>query len=249
MSARRTLAAVALALLVAAAGVQLLDPAFDERRPPEVDFSEPPAQVAADSATRLEYVDYAYRIDLARDRDGPWEQLRVVCIEHSDREYRKVGPLGRRGVALYGTDSAAFVRPGADGEWRFVSRPEVMYPVRMLSQPFLLDRIEYSSTDVVVDNASMLVVQIDSNPMKFVKSYSGNATVFVNKSDGTIDKVLAEYDTGPTGIRYARFERTTDEPAVSRPNSLGPSLREVLWDLLRGPLFRPFSTAPPSSAG
>lgn len=242
MTPRRALAAALLVLLFAVGGVQLLDPTFHEPRPPEVDFSEPPAQVAADSAARLEYVDYAYRIDLAKDRDGPWEQLRVVWIERSDREYRKVGPLGERGVVTYGTESAVYVRAGANGTWRFVFHPDVVYPVRTLSQPFLVHRIERANTTVLTDNESVFVVRIEANPMKFVDALSGNATITVNKTDRTIETVLASYDTGPTGIRYARFRRITVQVDVRRPSTLEPSLRAVGWDLLRGPLFRPFSS-------
>lgn len=245
MASLRAPLAVLGVVLLAVGGVQLLDPVLDERPAPEVDFSEPPAEVAADSAARFEHVDYAYRIDVADNRSGPWEQVRVARIEHSDREYYKSGPLGSRGVVIYGTDAAAFVRPGSDGVWRFAAHPDVVYPVRTLSQPFLVDKIGTSGASMIADNRSMLVVRLDSNPLKIAERFPGNATIYVSKTNGTVVKTVVSYDSGRSRISYFRFRLIGTEPAVERPDDLGTSSLEIGWDLLRGPLFRPFHEATP----
>lgn len=243
MTPRSASVAIVLALLLAVGAVQLLDPVVGERHPPAVDFSEPPAEVAADSAARLAFVDYSYRIDIADNRSGPWEQVRVARIEHSDREYRKAGPLGNRGVVIYGTDAAAFARPGSGGDWQLSGHPDTVYPVPALSQPFLVERIRASNASVEAENRSVFVVRIDSNPLKLASVYQGNATVYVNKTDRTLEKVLVPYDSGPRRVSYLRFTLTGTEPTVERPDGLAVSTWELGWDLLRGPLFKPFSSS------
>lgn len=239
------LAALALTGAIVVGSVQLADPRLGDEAPPEVDFSAAPSVVAADAATRLEHVDYAYRLDLADDRDGPWEQVRVAWIDQTDHQYRKVGPLGNRGVVIYGNDAGAFVRPGLDGSWRFAAHPDVAYPVETLSQPFVVDRIATAGAVVVAENRSIVVIRLDSNPLKIVEQYPGNATLYVRKDDAVIVTVLVTYDTGPSGVRYLRFQLADTSPAVERPADLGSSPREFGWDLIRGPLFRPFAPVTP----
>lgn len=233
----RTAAAVAVvALLLVAASVQLADPQFGERTPPEVDFTEPPAAVAADAATQFEYVDYAYRIDFARNRSGPWRQVRTMQVDHSDREYYKTGPAGDGGVVLYGSDSVAFVRPTPDSAWRVTFLRDVIYPVKHVSQPLMPHRIRDSNATVVSENHSSAVISVDVHPLKVASYLPGNATLSIDKQTGLIDTAEVAYDNDRTGTNYLRFSLTETGTQVDRPDDIPFSFQEFVWDLLRGPL-------------
>lgn len=234
---RRVPVAVAALLVLTAGGVQLADLPIDDPSPPRVDFTEPPAQVAADSAARFSAVDYAYRLDIADDPKGPWQQVRVARISHDDRRYRKAGPLGNRGMVLFGNDAIAFARAGRSNRWKPVTRPATAYPVPAVSQPFLVDKIERAPASVAAQNQSMVVIDIDTVSLKFADGLQGNATLFIDKGSGAISHAIVAVRVSPQRVRYLRFQLTDTDPVVTRPETIPLSPRELLWDVLRGPLF------------
>lgn len=237
MTPRQAAVSLLLLVLASAGTVQLVDPPLDEQRPATVDFTDPPAQVAADSASRLEHVDYAYRIDLADDPDGPWEQLRVVWIEHSDREYRKVGPLGESGVVIYANDAVVFARPGEDAAWRMGYVPEATYPAPTITQPYNLTVLRQGRASVVRENSTDLIIESRTMPLKVVPTSSGRAIVHMDKQRMLVVQAVFAYDVGESRKEFLRFRLVETRTTVDRPSKLHMTPTEVFWDLLSGPVF------------
>lgn len=231
---RRRVGAVAVALLLALVSVQVVDPRVEDRQPPEVDFSDPPAEVAADAAERFEYVDYAYRLDFAYSRDDQWEQMRWMAVDHSDREYYKEGPSGNSGVVIYGTESVTYVRPGNNADWRVMGMREILYPVSVISQPFLPGRIRNSQASISHQNSTSTVVSLDVHPVKVAPQYTGNATLYIDRKSGLILRASIIYET-PNGLRFLRFYLTDSNIDLERPED-ATSAKEILWDVARGPI-------------
>lgn len=237
MTSSRVALTVLGVVLFAAGGVQLLDPVFGERPTPEVDFSEPPAEVAADSAERFEHVDYAYRIDIADNRSGPWEQFSSVKVDHTRRRYRMLGPLGFEGTHIFGNDAVTFARPGPDETWRVGYVPETTYPAPVITQPFSVSHIRGAKGVIVMETDSSVVIRLDVNPLKLVDEYPGSIVLHVDKRANVVEKAFVSYEVGPDRARTARFEVVDTGTTVERPDDLSISPREVFWDALRGPLF------------
>jgi len=228
--------AAAVLLLVAAGAIQLADPQFGDRRPPSVDFSEPPAQVAADAATQFEYVDYAYRIDFRQNRSGEWRQVRTMRVDNTDHEFYKTGPIGEKGVVLYGTDAVTFVRPSEGARWRVTFLREVLYNPHLIAQPFLVNRLSGSNASIISTNRSQYVVRINLHLLKVARELPGNTTLYINKTSGRIDYAEVVYHPKPSQTLYLRFQLTGTRIDVKRPPRIPFSFREVFWDLMRGPL-------------
>lgn len=236
---RRIAAAGAVFLLLSAVVVvQILDPQFGERSPPEVDFSEPPNEVAADAAEQFEYVDYAYRVEVAKDESDEWRQFGVTHVDHSNRTYQSMGPEGEKETVIYGTTAAAFVRPTIDEDWIVIARPGVVYPVSYLTQPIYVERIRAEEARVLSENSSTATIHFDINPLKIDDNLPGNSIVIVNKKTGMVESVRVAHDTPHSGARYLRLQVIKTGTTVERPKAIGFSLSEVCLDLLRGPLFR-----------
>lgn len=238
MTPRQAAVSLLLLVLASAGTVQLVDPTLDEQRPATVDFTDPPAQVAADSAGRLEHVDYAYRIDLADDPDGPWEQLRVVWIEHSDREYRKVGPLGESGVVIYANDAVVFARPGEDAAWRMGYVPEVTYPAPTLTQPYNITLLRRGRATVVRENSTDLIIESRTMALKVIPTSSGRSRLHIDKQRKLVVWALFEYDVGENRTEFLRYRLIESHSMVERPSKLNLTPSELFWDILSGPVFR-----------
>lgn len=231
----------AVLFILSVVGVQLTDPDFDSRETPTIDFSEPPAEVVADSAKQFEYIDYAYRIDVRNQRSSSWRQVRTMRVDHSDNEFLKTGPVGRQGIILYGTDAVTFVRPAWDASWRVTPVPEVIYPARDISQPFIIDRLRSADATILSDNTSMLIVRLNVHSMKIASYLPGNSTIVINKRSGFIEKATVVYHHDRTKAMVLKFRLTSTDVDVVRPREIPFSPREVVWDLLRGPVFELFS--------
>jgi len=238
MERRLAIAGAIVLLLSAVVVVQMLDPQFEERTPPEVDFSEPPNEVAADAAEQFEYVDYAYRVDVKYNGSDGWRQLVVTQVDHTQRAYRSVGPGGEDETVIYGTTTTAFVRPTAGEEWSVVGKPELVYPVKRLTQPIFVGRIRADKANIVSEGRSTVTIRVDVNPMKIEGGLPGNASIVVNKDTGMIESVHVAYEPPEMETRYLRLKVTEKGTNVARPEAIGLSLSEAFWDLLRGPLFR-----------
>jgi hypothetical protein len=238
MDRRRAVVGAVLLLLSAVIVVQVLDPQFEERTPPEVDFSEPPNEVAADAAKQFEYVDYAYRVDIAYNASDEWRQWGVAWVDHSNRSYRKVGPAGERQEVLYGTSAAGFVRPTIDEDWVLMGRPGFVYPAKSVTQPTYSKRLKEADAQVIDKDPSTTTIHTDVNPVKTVGDYPGSAVLVVNRSSGLIESIHVAYEPGRGETRYLRFQVIEVGTTVNRPGSIGFSSIEVFLDLLRGPLFR-----------
>ena len=235
----RTLTAVgivAAVLFLIVASIQLADPQLGEREPPEVDFTEPPAEVAADAATQFEYVDYAYRIEVSDNRSGEWRQFIGTWVDHSNRRFRSEGPRGDCGAVIYSTDAISYVRPGPDEHWRVTGTAGTEYPARRVTQPFLPDSIRQANISVVSQDASTITVEANINPMKFEEYYPANSTLLINKSSGLVESVVVTID-GISRTYYLRFQQTETNITVERPDAIPFYPRAVFWDLVRGPLF------------
>lgn len=237
---RRTAIVVAVVLLLGAvAAIQLADPRFGERTPPEVNFSEPPEEVAADAATQFKYVDYAYRIDFRRNRTDDWRQVRTMRVDHSDREYYKTGPMGQDGVVIYGTDAVTFVRPGSDNSWRITAIQEALYPALPITQPFRPESIRDSNAESIFENSSIKRIKVFTHPVKIAQYSSGTAILSIQKDSGLIECAYISYTPGQTRPIYLHFHLTSVEVNVNRPSKIGPSIQELFWDVVRGPLLHP----------
>lgn len=238
MERRVAVVGAVLVLLSAIVVVQVLDPQFGERTPPEVNFSEPPNEVAADAAKQFEYVDYAYRVDMKYNGSDGWRQWGVAWVDHSNQSFRKVGPGGEREEVLYGTTSAGFVRPTVDEGWIVVGRPAFVYPAKSVTQPTYGKRLSEANAYVVDENPSTITIQTEINPVKAIGHYPGTAKLVVNKSSGLIDSIHVVYEPGRYGTQYLRLQVVEKGTSVHRPDGIGLSSKEIFWDLVRGPLFR-----------
>ena len=237
MERRRGAIAIVILLLVSVVVIQLTDPQFDERTPPEVDFSEPPNEIAADTATRFEYVNYAYKIELSNNESGLWRHIRTVEIDHTDREYYKLGPAGEDGIVLYGTDAVTFIRPGIESAWRVTPIDETVYSPSTISQPFLPERMRTSEATIISENKSFLVIKLQSHSLNVAEHFPGNSTIYVNKDEGLITRAYVTYRTPTSGDRHLRFGVNKTNVSLNRPEDIRFSLTEFVWDLLRGPVF------------
>lgn len=235
---RRTAIVVAVVLLLGAvAAIQLADPRFGERTPPEVNFSEPPEEVAADAATQFEYVDYAYRIDFRRNRTDDWRQVRTMRVDHSDREYYKTGPNGENGVVLYGTDAVTFVRPGPESKWRVTAVREVLYDKKIIGQPINTKRIRGSNASYLYQNQSVILIQVPVHSINVANHLPGNSIITIDKESGLVESVLVSYKPDQARTLHARFRLTDKNIDIDRPQEIPASPREYFWDFLRGPVF------------
>lgn len=230
---------VAIGLILVVLGsvvtVQLADPRLGERSPPDVDFSEPPSEIAADAATQFEYIDYSYRIDFRRNRTDDWRQVRTMQVDHTDREYYKTGPNGEDGVVLYGTDAVTFVRPDKKMAWRVTPIHDTVFPAPSISQPFYVNRLLHSNPSIVSQNSSLLQIHVSVHPLKVATHSSGSAYLSIDKQSGLIKCALVTYHPVPSETLYLRFHITDSYVNVSRPRSIPFSPREIIWDVVRGP--------------
>lgn len=239
MRIRSALVTVTIISLILFAAVQIWDPDLATIGPQDVDFSRPPADVAAHSAAQYGHLDYAYRLDIAEDRNGPWKPVRKVAISHTDQRYWKSGPLGPRGVVIYGTDALTFLRPGESASWRISYSADAVYPAPSITQPFLVESIATSNASIMHENDSLLVIEIDSNPLKITSMYPGHATIYVDKRSGRIEEALVSYTTESNNNRFLRFHEIQDGPTAQPPADATIRSIEIFWDLLRGPLVSP----------
>jgi len=238
MERRVAIAGAVVLLLSAVIVVQLLDPQFGEREPPEVDFSEPPNEVAADAAAQFEYVDYAYRVDIKYDESEEWRQWSVTHVDHSNRTYRKVGPGGEQEEVLYGTTAAGFVRHDIGEDWQVIGRTGFVYPVPYLTQPIYVEQLREADASILAENLSTIEIQVNVNPLKIEGDYPGNSTLIINKRTSMIENVHIKYNPNQMGTQYLRLQVTETGTTVKRPEELSFSPSEIFWDLARGPLFR-----------
>lgn len=240
MQSRTVAAAILLVLLGFVVAVQLADPQLGERSPPDVDFSDPPSEIAADAATQFEYIDYSYRIDFRRNRTDDWRQVRTMQVDHTDREYYKTGPNGEDGVVIYGNDAVTFVRPGDGNPWRVTAIQDATYPAPAISQPFRVDEIRRSNSTIVSDNFSTAVINLPIHPVKIAQLSTGQATLWIHKQTGLIEYARITYSPDKSQRLYLYFQLTATEIDVDRPKGVKSSPREFFWDIIRGPIFSPF---------
>lgn len=231
----RPVAAAVVVLLLVVVSVQVVDPRLNDRRPPAVDFDDPPAEVAADAAKRFEYVDYAYRFDIKYGPNPNWRQVRMMQVDNTDRTFYKEGPLGEDGVVMYGTDAVTYVRPGEDAAWRVTGMREVIFNRKTIAQQFLVERIRRSSATVVDENSSTVVIHVDVHPVKVAPRFPGNATLFVSKGTGLIHRASIVFVT-PNGPKYLKFYLLNQGNDLERPDDLPISSRAIAWDVSRGPI-------------
>lgn len=236
----RPVAAAVLVILAVVAGIQLADPHVGtDPDPPEVDFSDSPAEVAADSAAQFGSMDYTYRLSFRDDPGDAWRQVWEVHVDRSDREFYEKGPFGENGTHLYATESTGYFRVAPGTAWRFTSR--ITYPPTPADQPFLAERLRNATTRVKSDNSSHLVVDIDVHPLNTAAYLPGNATLIIEKRTGRIERAYVVYNTqgDPKYLRFEFLEAGTD---VHRPAGLPVSIQTMFWDLVRGPLFTLFES-------
>ena len=223
-------------LLGAFVVVQIVDPRLGERTPPEVNFSEPPNEVAADSAAQFKYVDYTYRIDFRRNRSEEWRQVRTMKVDHTDREYYKTGPAGERGLVLYGTDAVAFMRPTPNSSWRTTFYREVVYHPSTTGVPFLIDRMRSSDASIISQDRSTVMIRVETHPLNVARELPGNATLRINRETGLIESANVTYKPQPSQTLYLQFRLTETDTDVRRPKGVRFSVMELILDLFRGPV-------------
>lgn len=237
MMERRTAMVVTVTfLLFSFVIIQLADPQFGQRTPPEVDYSEPPAEVAAGAATQFEYMDYAYRIDFRRNHSDEWRQVRTMKIDHSDREYYKTGPNGENGVVVYGTDAIAFVKSGKGTPWRATADSSAVYPARTITQPFRPDIIRNSKAERISENSSSVLIKIHSHPIKIAQYSRGTAILSINKDANVIEWGRISYSPSSSETLHLYFRLTSTGSNVDRPETIALSIREFILDVVRGPI-------------
>lgn len=236
MERRTALVVTMIVLLFSAVLIQLADPQFVERTPPEVDYSEPPAEVAADAATQFEYMDYAYRIDFRRNQSDEWRQVRTMKVDHTDREYYKTGPNGEKGVVIYGTDAITFVRSGKENPWRVTAVSSTVYPAHPITQPFRPDVIRNSKAERISENSSRILIKIQAHPIKLAEYSNGSAILSINKEIGVVEWAQISYNPSPSETLYLHFYLTSTDSNVNRPEAIDISIRELILDIVRGPI-------------
>lgn len=234
---RRRLVSMAAILLAVAVVIQVADPAFGDQTPPPVDFTDPAAEVVADSAVRFSFVDHAYRLDIADEPSGPWEPFLVYFVDNSNRRYRSFGPTGQDGTQIYANDAAIFGRAGNDGHWRVGVLTKATYPAPEVIQPFRTEEFAGTNSSRLVDNSTWLVVRFDAILVKHVDPYPGKTTIFVNKQTELIHRAIVSYEVGEDRRRYVRFTLTDTDVDIDRPPDIPYTFQEFMGDLIQGPVF------------
>lgn len=236
MNRRRSALAAAIVVLGIVVGIQLADPRIGGGSPPAVNYSDPPSKIATDAARQFDYIDYAYRLDFSRNRSGDWHRIRMLRVDHSDREYYQEGPLGQDGVVLYGTDAVTFVRPGQSSSWRVTFLRDVTFLAATRSEPFSEHELRNAKARIVGQNATMIIIKADVQPTKVAKGAPGTTTFYINKRSGIIQYATATYHPANNESLYLRFTLIDTNIDVKRPRGIPFSPRELLWDVLRGPI-------------
>lgn len=226
-------------------GVQLLDPELTQDDPTAVDLSESPSEIASDAVRNLSQRDFTYVMLITANRtpnsrtDGLYRRVKV---ENTEEEYYSKVPVGDTSQYMYGNNVAYWMRIGEEGSWEFGMRPDYVYPVRGLTQPFSVSKIQNTSGEIVHENSSMLVVRLDTagTTMQSDTDLPGDYTlIHFDKRKNRIDRAVFKLNNSKWRPKYVHLRITAvDETDVQRPPNTRPSLKAFLMDILRGPLFR-----------
>lgn len=245
MDIRRLGLVITLIVIASVIGIQLLDPQLtqNERTPVELDSS--PATVAETAVQNLTQRDFTYvRLSTSNRTPESWMDgfSRRVKVENSENEYYSNVTLGSGSQHLYGNDEAYWLRDGRDDAWKFGTRSDYTYPAGSLTNPFALSKVRNASGEIVHENSSTLVVRLDTAATARLpnKDFPGDYTLlYIDKRQKQIDRVTFKLNNSEWDSTYIHLRVTAvNEMDVQRPPETRPSVKAVVMDVLRGPLFR-----------
>lgn len=227
---REAVLAVVLLLVLAGVWVRLADPHQLRGPPPTVDSDDQPAEIAADAAERLRYVDYTYTFTF-ENRSGPGLQA-VMKVDNTDEElYRSYGQRERR----YGTEGAAWVtRYGED----WVETDVGLYGPDTAA-PFDLDVVRSADVTVRQEEDGTLMVAVDDTAT--VREAVGRPAdearleLYVDTRAGRLESARLYRVVGDVGGWWAYEFYDYGETEVDRPPGVpGTTLEEAFRDIVRG---------------
>ena len=157
-------------------------------------------------------------------------------VDHSDKEYYKTGILGSEGVVMYGNDAVTFVKVGATGRWGITPTRETAFPAPTISQPFKAGTIRNSPATVISENSTTIVIRSSSYPLKLADYSTGSSIFYIDTQSDLIQQARFTYHPSNNETLYMNFVLTERSVDVHRPDDLPFSPRELLWNLLRGPI-------------
>lgn len=242
MDIRRLTFVIVLVVIASVVAIQLLDPQLTQSEHTPVVLNESPSTVAGTTVQNLTERDFTYTMLVTSNRTlnnqmgGFYSRVKV---ENSDEEYfANVTPKRR----IYANDEAYWVRDGQNRSWKFGMRSDYTYPADSLTHPFSIPKIQNSSGEVVRENESTLVIHLDTaaTSMQPNTDRPGDFTrIYINKRQKQIDRVVIKLNNSEYNPKFVHLRVTAvDRTDVQRPPKTRPSLKAVVMDVLRGPLFR-----------
>lgn len=245
MDTRRLSIVVILVVIAAVVGIQMLDPGTIQSEPQPIELDDSPSNVADDAVRNLTQRDFTYVRSSTSNRT-PESRMdgfsRRVKVENSENEYYSNVTVGSGSQHLYSNDEAYWVRNSQGDAWKFGMRSDYTYPAGSLTNPFSLSKIRNASGEIVHENSSILVVRLDTAATARLpnKDFPGDYTLmYIDKRQKQIDRVTFKLNNSEWDPIYVHLRVTAvDETDVQRPPETRPSVKAVVMDVLRGPLFR-----------
>lgn len=236
---------MAVVVVIVVAGIQLSDP-IQPKDPPTtaVDVDAPAADIAKTAIRRSRASDYQFVHNRTYESDSYSWTNRTLTVENSDHEFLLEETLSGGRARAYGNDAAGYVQQHPRAEWKLRPNQRYISGRNVLASPTVLADANIT-VQAVTDTTVVVVVRETAvaNALVapgFLNPTADSATVrlTIRRADGRITTIhRSAADTSPA-INWTDTGTLRYGASVTRPAGVGLRPTELIWDVLRGPLFR-----------